>query len=492
MTRTTFRPGEDAQIIAEIANKRFGGFAAMFEHHGWPERGSAMIQKVQTRIAEAYGSVRAFEEHFREGHGALTMRFTSLYLSNFRGTRELEIAFEPDVTVIVGRNGAGKTSILDALAMIVGLARSQSKDSGQRTIEFRTSAQVVAEGADVARVDMEFELGDCPSGTPAATVLPFRIDRDSNLGDHVFPQDLDAWDKLVSSLPRFIYYRQERGFGSGRRAHTGESSADILDPEAVQDCSLKEDLRAIGDLGAWWDQRDAQEARRARDVDRGYRDPQLEGMRNLIARIDSFSGVAFNSTASPPGLHFLKNDGTPVHVSGLSGGERSYIILLADLARRLQVFSPGKPLDAVPAIVLIDEAELNLHPGWQSEIVPTLTDVFRACQFIVTTHSPQVLSGVDSTKVRVIEEDVPDRCWKVTVPLSTRGRTSNYLLEGVLGAQERYPPIDALIRDFNAAIDREDVSAATGALEQIEREIGDDAPTLLVLRKRLKKLRGGA
>ena len=227
-----------------------------------------------------------------------------------------------------------------------------------------------------------------------------------------------------------------------------------------------------------------------RDGERDYRDPQLEAIRDLIARIDSFSGLAFNSTASPPGLHFVKSDGTPVHVSGLSGGERSYIILLADLARRLQVFAPGKPLDEIPAVVLIDEVELNLHPGWQSEIVPALTDVFRACQFIVTTHSPQVLSGVGSGKVRVIEEEVPGWSWKVGIPLSTRGRTSNYLLEGVLGARERYPPIDTLIGAFNAAIDREDTPAATDALDKIEREIGDDAPTLLVLRKRLKKLRG--
>ena len=418
------------------------------------------------------------------------MRFIELYLSNFRGTRELEIALEPDVTVIVGRNGAGKTSILDALAMIVGLARSQSRESGQRTIEFRTSAQVVAEGVDNARIAMKFETGDHRSGSPAATILPVRIDRSGNSGDYLLPQDLDALAELVSSLPRFIYYRQERGFGTGRYAETRESNADILDSEAVQDSSLQKDLRAIGDLGAWWDQRDAQEARRVRDGDSDYRDPELEAVRYLIARIDSFAGIAFDSTASPPGLRFVKNDSTPVHVSGLSGGERSYIILLADLARRLQVFAPGKTLDEIPAIVLIDEVELNLHPGWQSEIVPTLTDVFRSCQFVVTTHSPQVLSGVDSAKVRIIEEDVPGRSWKVTVPLSTRGRTSNYLLEGVLGAQERYPPIDTLITAFNVAIDQKDVPTATNALEQVEREIGDDAPTLLVLRKRLRALRG--
>ena len=419
------------------------------------------------------------------------MRFTSLRLSNFRGTRELEIDFEPDVTVIVGRNGAGKSSILDALAMIIGLARSQSRETGLIGVDFRPCAQDVRGGAVSARLEMEYDLGDRQSGTPVSNILAVGIDSYGSPPDFLPLQDTEALARLASSQPRFVYYRQERGFASGREAETRKSTEDLLDSEAVQDRSLQKDLQAIGDLGEWWDQRDAQEARRVRDGERDYRDPQLEAIRDLIARIDSFSGIFFNATTSPSGLHFVKNDGTRVHVSGLSGGERSYIILLADLARRLQVFAPDKPLDKIPAIVLIDEVELNLHPGWQSEIVPALTDVFRACQFIVTTHSPQVLSGVESRKVRIIEEEVPGWSWKVTVPLSTRGRTSNYLLEGVLGARERFPPLDELIGTFNAAIDRQDVATAADTLGRLEQEIADDAPTLLVLRKRLKKLRGG-
>lgn len=63
MKKATYTPGGDAKIIAEIAKTHFGGFAQMFEHHGWPERGSDMMRKVQTRVAETYGSVRAFEAH---------------------------------------------------------------------------------------------------------------------------------------------------------------------------------------------------------------------------------------------------------------------------------------------------------------------------------------------------------------------------------------------------------------------------------------------
>lgn len=62
-----YTPGGDAKAIAEVARRRFGGFEAMFEHHGWPERGSDMMRKVQTRVVETYGSVAKFETAYGEG-----------------------------------------------------------------------------------------------------------------------------------------------------------------------------------------------------------------------------------------------------------------------------------------------------------------------------------------------------------------------------------------------------------------------------------------
>jgi hypothetical protein len=66
MTHSNYSPGGDAKAIAEIAKSHFGNFTAMFEHHGWPERGADMMPKVQTRVAETYGSIKAFENHFAQ------------------------------------------------------------------------------------------------------------------------------------------------------------------------------------------------------------------------------------------------------------------------------------------------------------------------------------------------------------------------------------------------------------------------------------------
>jgi hypothetical protein len=72
MSKANYGPGGDAKAIARVAKTEFGDFKAMFEHHGWPERGSDMMRKVQTRVVETYGSVHAFEAHFqKEGVAAL-------------------------------------------------------------------------------------------------------------------------------------------------------------------------------------------------------------------------------------------------------------------------------------------------------------------------------------------------------------------------------------------------------------------------------------
>ena len=419
------------------------------------------------------------------------MRFISLHMTGFRGTLDLEVKFEPEVTVIVGRNGAGKTSILDALGMLITFVHNYHHKTLTLDSDVGHTIHDIRSGADTSNLELVIEVYNPQTGSVVRDALEFSFHRNGSSSSFETHERKLRWPNTLEPKPRFIFYRQERGFEQGISRWTDDQNVDVLDQNSVQARSLERNMHAIGDLEKWWDLRDAQEARLVRDTDQDYRDPQLEAIRNLIAKIDSFSDIAFSSTASPSGLHFVKNDGTTVHVGNLSVGERSYLILLADLARRLQVFAPDSPLEKIPAIVLIDEIELNLHPAWQSEIVPTLMDVFQACQFIVTTHSPQVLSGVESRRVRILEQDSSGRT-KVSTPLSTRGRTSNYLLEGVFAASERYPPIDTLIGDFNAAIDQEDVPAATEALEKIEQEIGDDAPTLLVLRKRLKKLRGRA
>jgi predicted ATP-binding protein involved in virulence len=84
----------------------------------------------------------------------------------------------------------------------------------------------------------------------------------------------------------------------------------------------------------------------------------------------------------------------------LSDGEKCLLAMVGDLARRLAIANPDYP-DALQgeAIVLIDEIELHLHPSWQRNIIPALKRTFPKCQFIITTHSPQVLSYIQPKNI---------------------------------------------------------------------------------------------
>ena len=211
---------------------------------------------------------------------------------------------------------------------------------------------------------------------------------------------------------------------------------DLVSEEQIRDQSLSEELHAIGLLSFWWDQLDAQEARRHRDEEPGYRDPQLQAIRALITEMDEFENIGFDAKSGNPGLYLTKTMGPKLHVDQLSSGERAYLILLADLARRLQVIRPDATLAEIPGIVLIDEIELNLHPNWQRLIIPTLMSVFKRCQFIVTTHSPQVIGEIEEGSTTVIYKGQNGEI-ELASTLNSFGRDSNDILISILGSTER-------------------------------------------------------
>lgn len=416
------------------------------------------------------------------------MRLKKIELEGYRGISRLEMPLNEDITVLIGRNGVGKTSVLDAMAAILFFVQSvwPSKDQpgNFQNIPIEVKDRKLGENDGFVKAALSFEMG--PQQEYRQTIF-IKTTISEAISLRSSQSMLDFWqlwqDGILSNQTRtlMVYYRQDRGFERFSRATSGP------DIQQVLQSSLQGDLQAISNLQSWWDKRDAEEARNVRDVDPTFRDPQLEAIRKVIKEIDGFDGIKFSSSSLEEGLFLQKSTGDRIHINNLSSGERSFIILLADLARRLQVVCPSKPLGEIPGIVLIDEIELNLHPRWQSKIIPTLLSVFRNCQFIVTTHSPQVVSAIESDHVTIMDFD-EDGAVKVQRPLRTKGQTSNYLLEGVFKASERFPEIDKIIDAFNMAVDENDKLKAEALLAEIMLSIEGSPPELLVLRKRLERL----
>lgn len=94
----------------------------------------------------------------------------------------------------------------------------------------------------------------------------------------------------------------------------------------------------------------------------------------------------------------VKKDGRYLKIDQLSDGEKCTIALFGDLARRMALANPqlSNPLDG-SGVVLIDELELHMHTSWQRKVVQVLKKTFPNIQFIITTHSPQILGELDET-----------------------------------------------------------------------------------------------
>lgn len=100
----------------------------------------------------------------------------------------------------------------------------------------------------------------------------------------------------------------------------------------------------------------------------------------------------------------VKKAGLDFEVSQLSQGEKSLMALVGDIARRFAMLNPSleNPLHG-QGIVIIDEADLHLHPQWQRQLIARLTKTFPNCQFVLSTHSPLVISDSKDIVVYSLE-----------------------------------------------------------------------------------------
>ena len=145
---------------------------------------------------------------------------------------------------------------------------------------------------------------------------------------------------------------------------------------------------------------------------------------------------------SPSLAMLIDKNGLTLNILQLSQGEKSLLALVADIARRLVLLNPSSsdPLQG-NGIVLIDEIDLHLHPGWQQSVMPNLLKTFPKIQFIVTTHSPQVVSTVENTALRVIDS-TQKKSPRISLVDFSYGAEAQQMLEQVLGVEARPEQLD--------------------------------------------------
>jgi len=186
-------------------------------------------------------------------------------------------------------------------------------------------------------------------------------------------------------------------------------------------------------------------------------------------------------------------------LSQLGDGVRSMIELVGDLACRCALLNSYYKKDAVKktsGVVLIDEIDMHLHPRWQQTILKQLQDAFPKIQFIVTTHSPQVLSTVRRENIRLLERDASGQV-SANEPLArTYGEPSGDILHSVMQVDPQPPVAEkADLQRLTELVDKGlyDEPQALQLARELSLSLGEQHPQMQRLKRsiaRQKVLKG--
>jgi predicted ATP-binding protein involved in virulence len=175
-----------------------------------------------------------------------------------------------------------------------------------------------------------------------------------------------------------------------------------------------------------------------------------------------------------PRLGFVVDKrGEPFYLHQLSDGERGLLALVFDLTRRLAIANQDSedPIAEGVALVLIDEIELHLHPKWQRDVINRLPSIFRNCQFVITTHSPQVIGEVDARCVRLLSRR--DGRAAVDTPSMAYGADSNWILSVLMGAREMNEYVEARLENASHLIRKRELDESKEVIQSLRDDVGN-------------------
>jgi predicted ATP-binding protein involved in virulence len=178
----------------------------------------------------------------------------------------------------------------------------------------------------------------------------------------------------------------------------------------------------------------------------------------------------------------VKNFDNIVNISQLSQGQKSLLALSGDLALRLVTLNPdSKNALHSSGVVVIDEIELHLHPKWQQRIIMGLQKAFPNIQFIITTHSPQVLSTVDKSCIRQICFDEHSELTVTTPQFQTKGVTSADILARIMETNSTPENIEEAtwLNDFSRCLKNDDQEALAVVFSKIREHYGASHPVVI-------------
>lgn len=388
------------------------------------------------------------------------MYIKSVSLKNFRCFEKFTLDFDEKLNVFFGENGSGKSSLFEAINILLGnITDKLGKNFAVKTNLsyediYNESIDSYIEISMFDNVLITWGLG------ASKTIEKGNFSTNTTFHCHQLEPYVKniinaiVLNKKTQNLPIFLSYKATR---STECFYAKNENEYIISQTACYDDAISRNYD-YHSFFRWFKAREDLELQKSKHSITHY-DEQLQAVRSAIKSFCDFSDFSFDRETWQ---FVIEKNGKNIFYGQLSDGERGYIILVGDIARCLAIANPDitNPLDG-EGIILIDEIELHLHPKWQRKIIPGLQKTFPNCQFLISSHSPQVLGEVPKESVWILEPgEEPYH------PSRSYGMESSELLREVMGAESRSPGVAEVLEDIDRLIE-------DGKFEDARRLISD-------------------
>jgi predicted ATP-binding protein involved in virulence len=415
------------------------------------------------------------------------MRIDRLYIKNFKGFEERELTFgrplnapvdaKGSVHLVIGENGTGKTSVLDALAVALGVWHLGIGGQGARGIQ-KSEVRIAASGGN-GRVNFDEQVPVKIDASGEIGGLPLQWHREVRvLGGHTLrggaSEALEQIRTLAASaragdekvlLPLIAYY------GAGRlwkEPNVSRKPRKTAAKKSVRFSVYKNCLDSrcrARDLNNWLLDYDWM------SYQFGEEDPEYSLVKkSILACLPGARNLRFAPTRGEVVVDFENRSEQPF--SNLSDGQRNMLALVGDLAVKAVKLNHkqcgDKVLRQTSGVVLIDEIDLHLHPTWQRVVLENLRTTFPNLQFIATTHSPFVVQSLREDELVLLDgQPVPE----------TGNLGIEAIAKGLMGVDHpevspRYEEMKQVAKDYLTTLEEAAV-APDERLAEFEKRLAD-------------------
>ncbi len=419
------------------------------------------------------------------------VKIRRMKIENFRGLRNELIDFQCPVTVFAGKNGSGKSTVLEAVAIMLSWLPVRISTLPAQAKRIRNSD--ISIGADYSKITLVLSSDSDKKSDMTLTLVKIADNVRSPRQEQILPRAksdmsqaakygsdmriiLDSPKGAKIDIPVFAYY------GANRDSSGTPSPL----PGRVSDrTSIYKKAFAAGanfkNFASWFA---SELSERESEMERASEMPLRKGnirrdeineryaALGFVRKALSDFSQTFSGFYVRDGELFLESKNVPVRL--LSEGEKTLIALISDIAMRMVVANPWRknPLET-PAIILIDEIDIHLHPDWQAAIAEKLPRIFPNSQFIISSHSPSVMAASRSL-YKLNDTRESGKFEEVESPF---GRDPAHILNSILNAK-RNDAIAAKISEMYSLVDSGSFGEAEALIKQLSREIPNDPDVL--------------